>query len=71
MGFGGICFQQLVQKLVYIVAVLSHTAGQHIVGCSIVSQQLGTLQTEVHELLHDVRIVEFVVVRALGVVCHV
>ena len=71
MGSRRIGFQQLVQQLVYIVAFFRHSTGQYKVGGGWETQQLGTFQTEVHQLLDNLHVVIFIVVGTLGVVRHI
>jgi len=64
-------FEQLIEQVVDVGAVLCHAALQLVGGIIFVSQQLGKCQAGVDQLLHDVEVIAGVGVRTLGVIGHV
>ena len=66
-----ISFQQVVQQLVYIFAVFGHAFFQYIFSVILEAQQLSQFHAEVDQLFHNLQVVEFIVVTALGVISHV
>ena len=66
-----ISLQQVVQQLVHILAVFGHAFFQYIFSVILETQQLSQFHAEVDQLFHNLQVVEFIVVTALGVISHV
>ena len=68
---GLIGVNQVVQQLIDITCIRSHTTLQHVVGISLVSQQLCYLAAQVNQSFANRQVVFLVVVRTHGVARHV
>ena len=62
---------KVVEQFVYITHVRRHAMNEHIVGKCLVAQKLGYLAAQIDEALAYFKIVLAVVVRSLGVACHI
>ena len=66
-----ISLNEVVEQPIDITGLGGHTTLQHVVCISLVTQQLGYLTTQIDESLADVEVVLAVVVRTLGITCHI
>ena len=68
-GFVGV--DKVVEQFVDILRIACHAVFQHIVGISVVAEQLCNLPSQVHDALANLYVVLFVVVCTLRVLRHV